>query len=146
MFEMTENIINPAELMNRFDNPKVGGLVTFEGRVRNHNDGLEVNSLEYSSYISMATKEGQKIVEEAKEKFELEDLYCVHRVGHLQIKEIAVWAIACSKHRREAFRACEYIVDNIKSRVPIWKKEHYASKEATWINCHRCAEHTHTHE
>lgn len=144
MFEMTNQPIIADTTQERFSMPLAGALVTFEGRVRNHNEGLDVTSLEYQSYEEMAVKVGEKIVQIAKESFDIVDAYCVHRVGHLAIEDIAVWVVVASKHRREAFEACQYIIDTVKHEVPIWKKEHYVEKEPVWVNCHRCAEgHSH---
>ena len=66
---------------------------------------------------------------------------CVHRVGLLEIGECAVWVGVAAKHRDEAFRACRYIIDEIKHRLPIWKKEHYVNGDSGWVNCERCASH-----
>jgi molybdopterin synthase catalytic subunit len=117
----------------------VGGLVTFEGRVRNHNHGRSVLKLEYEAFKEMAILEGQKIIDEAKSKFKIEDAFCIHRVGVLEIKDLAVWIVVYSEHRDAAFRACEYIIDQIKIRVPIWKKEYYEDGQTDWVKCLTCA-------
>jgi molybdopterin synthase catalytic subunit len=142
MFKITDKVIDESVSVS----PRAGARVIFDGIVRNHNDGLDVSSLEYQAYEEMAVKEGLKIVEEAKLKFEVISAYCVHRVGHLQIGDIAVWVEVYSEHRKEAFLACQYIIDEVKLRVPIWKREHYVDKDPEWIACHRCASaHSHTH-
>lgn len=125
--------------------PRAGARVTFDGIVRNHNDGFDVTSLEYQAYEEMAVKEGQKIIDEALEKFDIISCHCVHRLGHLQVGDAAVWVEAYSEHRREAFEACQYIIDEVKLRVPIWKREHYVSKAPEWVACHRCSESGHSH-
>ena len=66
---------------------------------------------------------------------------CVHRVGLLELGECAVWIGVASPHRDEAFKACRYIIDEIKVRLPIWKKEHYVNGDSGWVNCERCAAH-----
>ena len=71
---------------------------------------------------------------------------CVHRLGDLGFKEVAVWVGVAAPHRDEAFRACRYIIDEVKHRVPIWKKEHYASGDSGWVNCERCAADAHAHD
>jgi molybdopterin synthase catalytic subunit len=81
-----------------------------------------VSSLEYEVYPELAQKEGEKIIQEALTKFDIVDVYCVHREGHLQIGEMAVWVIATSEHRENAFLACQYIIDEVKARVPIGRK------------------------
>jgi molybdopterin synthase catalytic subunit len=143
MFKMTkENINNLTELnAGILDNPTVGGIVYFQGVVRNHNEGKAVKSLEYEAYVPMANKIGEDIVVKAKEKFDIVDAYCVHRVGHLNINDTAVWVITTSHHRKEAYDASQFIIDTVKGEVPIWKKEHYVSEEPQWVACHRCNEH-----
>jgi len=138
MFIMTQEKIMPQELYKLFDNPKAGAFITFEGRVRNHNDGKSVSSLEYQSYSAMALKEGSKIIAQAKEKFGLIDAYCVHAEGHLQVGDLAIWIVTLAKHRKEAYLASEYIIDTVKQTVPIWKREHYLNETPNWVACHRC--------
>ena len=148
MFEMTDQSINDVQKFYKTKNPQAGAAVYFEGIVRNHNEGHNVESLEYQSYESMAIKEGLKIIDEAKEKFDIYDVYCIHRTGHLQIGDNAVYVVANSAHRAESFRACEYVINEVKLRVPIWKKEHYTDRKPEWVACHRCAhphDHSHSH-
>lgn len=123
-----------------------GACVTFEGWVRNENEGMAVARLEYESYAAMADKEGAKIIKEARDKFPIIHAACVHRVGLLEIGEIAVWVGVSGGHRGEAFDACRYIIDQIKHRVPIWKKEHYVEGESGWVRCEACAAAGHDHE
>jgi molybdopterin synthase catalytic subunit len=114
---------------------RAGACVTFEGWVRNRNDGQPVLSLEYEAYASLAEKEGARILAEAREKFSILGAHGVHRVGHLRLGDLAVWVGVTAEHRGAAFDACRYIIDETKARVPIWKKEHYASGATEWINC-----------
>jgi molybdopterin synthase catalytic subunit len=141
MFELTDQPISPSAETSHLQNASAGALATFEGWVRNHNEGKDVDRLEYEAYASMAMKEGERIVAEAREKFDLLDARCVHRTGDLGIGEIAVWVGVSSVHRGPAFDACKYIIDQTKSRVPIWKKEHYTRGDAEWVACHECAQH-----
>ena len=83
----------------------------------------------------LAEKEGMRILAEAREKFTLLGAACAHRTSHLQLGELAVWVGVTAEHRGAAFDACRYIIDETKARVPIWKKEHYASGATAWINC-----------
>lgn len=115
----------------------VGAIVVFEGTVRNVNDGQQVEALEYEAMESLAKKEGEKVVSEAFEKFPIVGAECTHRMGLLQIGEIAIRVVVAAEHRNEAFQACQYIVDEVKSRVPIWKKEHYSGGASEWINSNR---------
>lgn len=143
MFKIVDtNINNLKELgIDILENPTVGGIVYFQGVVRNHNEGKCVDSLEYESYAPMANKLGQSIIDEAKKRFDIVDAYCIHRTGHLSINDTAVWVITTSHHRKEAYDASQFIIDTVKGEVPIWKKEHYTNEEASWVNCHRCKEH-----
>lgn len=121
--------------------PSCGGYVTFEGWVRNHNEGHDVNLLEYQAYEALAVKEGNRVVAEAAAAFPIEHALCIHRVGELEIGDLAVWVGVSAAHRDEAFKACRYIIDEIKIRVPIWKKEHYQNGDSGWVNCEACAAH-----
>jgi molybdopterin synthase catalytic subunit len=96
-----------------------------------------VRHLEYEAFQSLAEREGERIVAEAIEKFGIKRAACVHRVGDLAIGELAVWVGTSSAHRAEAFAACRYIIDAVKHRVPIWKKEHYIDGTSGWVNCER---------
>lgn len=133
MFRLISTPLDPDVLRRELHDSESGGFVSFEGRVRPRNDGREVRSLEYEVYGELAQKEGARIVAEAREKFAVLSAGCVHRVGHLQIGDIAVWAGVAAEHRSAAFAACRYIIDELKTRVPIWKKEHYASGSSQWI-------------
>jgi len=138
MFQLTNAAICPAQLRERFQDPQAGAMVIFEGRVRNHNAGQAVRSLEYQAYPGMAQKEGQKILHAAKTKFALLDAFCVHAEGHLNIGDIAIWIITTAVHRRDAYLASEYIIDTVKKTVPIWKREHYLLGDPSWVACHHC--------
>lgn len=135
MFSLAEQAIEPALLREQFKDVRAGALATFEGRVRNHNEGYEVTALEYEAYSALAVKEAARILQEAKDKFDIYEARCVHRVGTLLLGEVAVWVGVNAAHRDAAFRACRYIIDEIKERLPIWKKEQYAYMESTWVNC-----------
>ncbi|QCE35774.1 molybdenum cofactor biosynthesis protein MoaE [Acetobacteraceae bacterium] len=131
--------------------PEAGGYCAFEGWVRNHNEGQDVEGLEYEIYEVLAQKEGEKIIQEALEKFDIIGVSACHRYGNLKIGDMAVWVGASAAHRDDAFKACRYVIDAIKFRVPVWKKEHYKSGEHKWVACHHCAaagndaDHAHHH-
>jgi molybdopterin/thiamine biosynthesis adenylyltransferase/molybdopterin synthase catalytic subunit/rhodanese-related sulfurtransferase len=143
MFSLATENLNIEALKASAADPACGALVTFEGWVRNHNDGHDVTALEYEAYEQLALTEGQGIVADAIEKFGLKQAICIHRVGRLEIGELAVWVGVATPHRDAAFKACRYIIDEIKVRVPIWKKEHYVSGDSGWVNCEECAKHNH---
>jgi len=115
------------------DAESAGGFVAFEGKVRDHADGRQVRRLEYEAFAEMAVAEGEKLVAEAAESFGLAAARVVHRTGILEVGETAVVIEVAAPHRREAFAACEWIIDQLKFRVPIWKKEHYADGDSGWV-------------
>lgn len=114
---------------------RAGACVTFEGWVRDHNDGRPVRALDYEAFAELAEREGERIIAEARTQFEILAVAGVHRVGALQIGDLAVWVGVVAAHRGAAFAACRYIIDEAKARLPIWKKEHYADGSSEWINC-----------
>ena len=138
-FEFSDAPLAAGPLTASLADPAAGGFASFEGWVRDHNDGRAVRSLEYEAYAELAVKEGERIVAEAIARYGVRRARCVHRVGALPLGEMAVWVGVSAPHRAEAFAACRYIIDEVKHRVPIWKKEHYASGDSGWVNCERCA-------
>ncbi|HVW71218.1 MAG TPA: ThiF family adenylyltransferase [Steroidobacteraceae bacterium] len=138
-FRFSRTAIDVAALRAELADPACGGYAAFEGLVRNHNEGLSVRHLEYEAFEPLAVKEGERIVDEAVRRFGIEHAACVHRIGDLAIGDMAVWVGVSARHRDEAFRACRYIIDEVKHRVPIWKKEHYENGDSGWVNCERCA-------
>ena len=144
-FSFADTALDPGALRKQLADPSCGGYCSFEGWVRNNNEGHDVTRLEYEAFAELAVKEGERIVREAVERFGVAQATCVHRVGSLGIGDIAVWVGVSSGHRDEAFRACRYIIDEVKHRVPIWKKEHYANGDSGWVNCERCAQHGEDH-
>lgn len=118
---------------------RAGGFVCFEGWVRDSNEGRRVLRLGYEAFVPLAEKEGARILDEAMRVFPVFDIRCVHRVGTLELGELAVWLGVSAQHRGAAFDACRFVIDEVKSRVPIWKKEHYIDGDSGWINCHTLA-------
>jgi molybdopterin synthase catalytic subunit len=138
-FRFTHVAIDTAGARQELRCLSAGGYVSFEGWVRDHNEGRDVTRLEYEAFQELAVKEGDRIVAEAVRRFQVVDALCVHRVGALALGDMAVWVGVSSVHRGEAFEACRYIIDEVKRRVPIWKKEHYRNGDSGWVNCERCA-------
>ena len=132
-FTITSEAILSAELIIRLENPDCGAIATFLGTVRQHNNDRQVIQLYYQSYKTLAVKEGNKILGEAKKQFNIVNALCVHRVGNLNIGETAVWIGVNAGHRDASFNACRYIIDEIKTRVPIWKKEIYVDGDSGWL-------------
>lgn len=145
MFQVSSEKIDIEAAKGLLMDSECGGFVTFEGWVRNHNDGFPVDRLEYEVYQALALKEGRKIIDEALSLFEIENATVIHREGLLEIGDIAVWIGVSSKHRDAAYRASRYLIDEIKSRLPIWKKEHYSDGRKEWVNCHGCLHHHSLH-
>lgn len=146
MFSIVDRDIRPEELKRQLHNDACGGFVSFEGWVRNHNEGKPVNGLFYEAYVPLAEKEGARILNEAMARFDVRLASCQHRVGELPIGGIAVWVGVSSDHRDAAFQACRYIIDEVKARLPIWKKEQYANGETEWVDCRECARLSHGHD
>lgn len=111
-----------------------GAYVGFEGWVRDHNDGRPVRGLRYEAYEALAESEGAAIIDAALARFAITGVQCVHRVGELAIGDLAVWVGASSAHRDAAFDACRFVIDEVKSRVPIWKHERYVEGDAGWLH------------
>jgi molybdopterin synthase catalytic subunit len=133
-FGLSAAPLDPTALQRALGDARAGACVTFEGRVRNHNDGRPVLALDYEAFAALAEREGARIVAEARERFDVLALACVHRIGALQIGDLAIWVGVAAAHRDAAFGACRYVIDEAKARVPIWKKEHYADGTSEWIN------------
>ncbi len=115
--------------------PACGGLTLFVGAVRNHNQGQEIEALEFSSYAPMAEKEMSRIAANILLETDAQKLYVAHRVGPLKIGDVAVIIGAAAAHRDAAFKACRLMIDRLKETVPIWKKE-ISTDGSYWINAH----------
>ena len=140
MFAIVTDPIDPLALRELVLDPAAGGFCSFEGWVRNHHQGRPVDALEYEAYAVLAEKEGARILAEARERFEIHHAVCQHHVGRLEIGGLAVVVCVSASHRDAAFEACRYIIDEVKSRVPIWKKEHFADGSSGWVRCDHCHE------
>lgn len=138
-FAFSASALDVAALRASVQHIAHGGYAAFEGWVRNHNEGSAVTALEYEAFETLAVKEGERIIAEACARFDVTVARCVHRIGALALGDVAVWVGVSAPHRDEAFRACRYIIDEVKHRVPIWKKEHYVTGDSGWVNCERCA-------
>ena len=139
MFQFSRIPILPEQLRHSLADPACGGYAAFEGWVRDSNEGQRVRGLEYEAFEALGVREGERIIAEAIARFGVAHAACLHRIGPLAVGELAVWVGVSAVHRDEAFRACRYIIDEVKHRLPIWKKEHYVSGDSGWVNCERCA-------
>ena len=131
MFALSAGPLDPARLAESLRDSHAGAFVSFEGRVRDTDGSLTVVGLEYEAYPELCMAEGMAVVREAMAG--VIDARCVHRTGRLAVGDVTVWIGVIAGHRDEAFRACRSIIDEIKKRVPLWKKEHYADGSSTWI-------------
>jgi len=138
-FRLTSVAIDTESARRELLDLGAGGYVSFEGWVRNFNEGQEVTRLEYEAFPELAIKEGERIVTEIAARISITRAICIHRVGTLAISEMAVWVGVSAVHRGEAFDACRQIIDAVKHRVPIWKKEFYRNGDSGWVNCEHCA-------
>ncbi|MEO8367167.1 MAG: molybdenum cofactor biosynthesis protein MoaE [Pseudoxanthomonas sp.] len=133
-FELADSEIDVVGLRLALRDEHAGAFASFEGWVRDHNEGRAVQGLHYEAYAALAEKEGERIVDEALARFAIVEARCVHRVGELRIGELAVWVGVSAAHRGAAFDACRYVIDEVKLRVPIWKQERYRDGDAGWLH------------
>jgi molybdopterin synthase catalytic subunit len=133
-FALSSTPIDIAPLRAALLDQRAGAMASFEGWVRDSNDGRAVLGLRYEAYAALAESEGERILAEALARFAITDARCTHRVGELALGELAVWVGVAAAHRDAAFAACRWIIDEVKSRVPIWKHERYADGQADWLH------------
>ena len=133
-FSLTADAIDTAPLRAQLLDARAGAFASFEGWVRDNNQGQRVSGLHYQAYAELARAEGEKVVDEALSRFDIVDARCVHRTGELAIGEMAVWVGVSAGHRDGAFAACRWIIDQTKLRVPIWKQERYTSGADQWLH------------
>lgn len=133
MAYLTSLPIDIAALVAAVQAPERGGIATFVGLVRNHHGGRAVLRLDYSAYVPMAEAECGRILAEAKTRWPV-GVALQHRVGALEIGDAAVAIAVGSAHRDDAFAACRYVIEEVKRRVPIWKRECYADGTVAWVD------------
>lgn len=131
--------LDVVELLTQAHHPKAGAVVLFSGEVRNHNNGMGVDYLEYEAHEAMAEKMIKSIIADACEKWPLEIAVAQHRTGKVTIGETAVIVITASAHRAEAYEANQYIIHRIKHEATIWKCEYFSDGTKLWGgNCSCC--------
>ena len=133
-FALLDEAIDAERLKDFLQDEQCGALATFEGWVRNHNNDSHVTSLTYYGYEKLAINQGKRIIEEAKRLFDIENAVAIHRIGALEIGDMAVWVGVSSKHRYPAFDACKWILDTIKADIPVWKQEFYQDEPSKWLS------------
>ena len=126
--------IDPLALLRTVSHPRNGALVLFLGVVREVNDGRGVTGIEYSAYEAMAARELTDIAHEAAERFDVRDLVIEHRLGELALEEASVGIAVAHPHRAEAYDASRWVIEELKRRVPIWKREHYVDGTREWVD------------
>ena len=134
VFTLSQDTIDAARLAAALDNVKAGALVTFEGRVRDHSQGRNVRRLDYEGAADVAAGEFARIVADARAQYDFVDAACVPRVGQLAPGDVAVWIGVTAVHRGVAVAVCQFLIDELKKRLPVWKKEFYDDGESVWIN------------
>jgi len=125
--------LDPCALLEEVASPSNGASVLFVGTVRDVNDGAEVSGLDYSAYQGMAERELDAIAHEAVRRWGTEEVVVEHRIGTLTLGEASVVIAVAHPHRGEAYDASRYIIEELKKRLPIWKREHYLDGRAEWV-------------
>lgn len=133
MIKIVTEPIHPLEILASVQDPTAGAIDIFIGTTRNHSHGKSVLALEYEAYSPMALKMMYRIADEARAKYGITKISIVHRIGRLEVGEASVVIAVSSAHRREAFEACRFAIDALKTAVPIWKKEFFPDGES-WVN------------
>jgi molybdopterin synthase catalytic subunit len=130
---LTRDPIQAEEVLDRVRDASDGAVVLFLGVVRDHNEGRDVRGIEYEAYQEMAMSVMTAIALEAGESVDTDRIAVVHRTGELEVGEVSLAIAVGSPHREEAYQASRYIIEEIKKRVPMWKKERFADGETSWV-------------
>lgn len=134
--DIVVDAIDPGAVLARVGRPEDGAVAFFAGVVRNENEGRPVSGMEYEGYDEMAREELAAIVAEAAERAGTDRIAAVHRLGRLALGEVSVAIAVSAPHRAEAFTAARHIIEEIKKRLPLWKREHYLDRDAEWLDGH----------
>ena len=138
--QLTDRPIEAGALLAACTTVHDGAALLFVGTVRHSNEGREVGHLEYSAFAPMAERVMREIAEEAAERWETGDIAVVHRVGRLELGETSVAIAVASPHRDAAYQASRYVIEELKRRVPVWKKEGYLDGKQEWLRGNSPAE------
>ena len=123
LIQITNDHVSLQVVMSELDDNSAGAVSIFIGKVRNRGKFGNVSEIYYEAYREMAEEKMREIENEARKKWNIKKLAAIHRIGNLKVGETSIIIGVCSEHRHEAFEACKYIINNVKTRVPIWKKE-----------------------
>ena len=132
MIQIVDKNIDVVELLASVSVPEAGGIDMFLGTTRNHSKGKKVIRLEYEAYSPMALRMMSEIESEIRKRWSVQKISMVHRIGVVPVMEASVAIAVSAAHRKEAFEACRYAIDELKKRVPIWKKEIFEDGEV-WV-------------
>jgi molybdopterin synthase catalytic subunit len=132
MIDIIKKPIDISQIMKDCKDRSAGATVLFTGSVRDHNEKERVSGIYYEAYLEMAKNVLVEIENEVLRKWHVRKFIAIHRIGSLKVNEISVAIAITTEHRQDAFEACKYTIDNIKTRIPIWKKELLESGNATW--------------
>ncbi len=130
---VASEVIDPAEVLARVGSDRDGATLLFLGVVRDHADDRPVSGMRYDAYEEMAGEVLSKIAAEAAERLGTDRVAVVHRFGELAIGEVSVAIAVSSPHREEAYAASRYVIEQLKERLPVWKKEHYVDGVSEWV-------------
>ena len=136
---ITEKPILPHKFFSFSANPSCGAVASFTGIVRDHDEEKRVKKLHYECYSSMAEKMFGRLIVEACGRWDIKEIRVLHRIGTLEIGEVAVAIAVSSAHREEAFQGCRFLIEGIKQKVPIWKKQIFEDGTDEWAVCHHLA-------
>jgi molybdopterin synthase catalytic subunit len=126
--------IDPIALVRAVSSPGNGAVILFLGAVRQVNEGRDVTGIDYAAYEGMALRELQAIVEEGATRFGTADIVIEHRLGELQVEDISVGIAVGHPHRDTAYAVSRWLIEELKRRVPIWKREQYADGTIAWVD------------
>ncbi|MCH7987666.1 MAG: molybdenum cofactor biosynthesis protein MoaE [Planctomycetes bacterium] len=134
MIQLTHDEIDYTTLTESVRSDQAGAVVLFLGTVREMTNGRQTTALDYDAYPEMAEAKIAELIDEAREKWPIEQVGIIHRLGHLQLGDISVAVALSCPHRRQAFEAGRFLIDELKVRVPIWKKENWADGTTEWVH------------
>lgn len=144
--KVSKEKIDPCAVLSQMTNPSCGGEIVFLGKVRNHNLGKKVLGVSYDAFAPLTEKIFLQLCQEAQAQWGQElDIVLVHRIGRLDIGDVSVAIAVDSKHRDEAYQASRYVIEELKVRAAIWKKEHYEDGDSEWLQGHALCQHGHRH-
>lgn len=132
MINITNQPIDISKLMNDCRDESAGATVFFSGSIRDHNEKGKVIGIYYEAYVKMAKNTLTEIESEVLKKWDVKKFVAIHRIGNLLVNETSVAVGVTTEHRHDAFEACKYAIDSIKTRTPIWKKELSETGNDTW--------------